>query len=123
MKILLQSTSAQLLQALTEKEKAINDSQEAIRATEEVRRNAEVHESTMVDEFRTLEEGVAKTTGTVTALADSIEGFQRHVLPTFKPSANDISKVTRKLTNKPGGPTHFMASEVWIRSVFPWLYD
>lgn len=113
MKVLLQSTSAQLLQALTEKENAINDSQGAVRSMEEVKQHAEMQETTMVDRLRAFEDVFAQTSGTVTQLADSVEGFQRHVLPTFKPAGTDLSKLTKKLSTEPG-PTQIMVSEVKI---------
>lgn len=111
MKVLLQSTSAQLLQALTEKEKAVNDSQDAMRTVDELKRNAEVQESSIMEQLRDLETVFSKTCGTVTALADSVQGFQRHVLPTFKPAGTDLTKLTQDLSKKPG-PTQRIVSEV-----------
>ncbi|XP_024388399.1 uncharacterized protein [Physcomitrium patens] len=111
MKFLLQSTSAQLLQALAEKEKAVNDSHDTMRTVEELKHNAEVNETCIMEQLRGLKELLSKTSGTVTALADSVEGFQRHVLPTFKPSGTNVTKLTRNLPSKPG-VTELMTSEL-----------
>ncbi|KAG0572821.1 hypothetical protein KC19_VG128000 [Ceratodon purpureus] len=111
MKVLLQSTSAQLLQALTEKEKAVNDSQAAVRTVDELKHNAEVQESSIMEQLRGLETVFSKTCGTVTALANSVQGFQRHVLPTFKPTGTDLTKLAQDLSHKPGS-TQLMVSEL-----------
>lgn len=117
MKFLLQSTSAQLLQALAEKEKAVNDSHDTMRTVEELKHNAEVNETCIMEQLRGLKELLSKTSGTVTALADSVEGFQRHVLPTFKPSGTNVTKLTRNLPSKPG-VTELMTSEVGFEMDF-----
>ncbi|KAL2635075.1 hypothetical protein R1flu_006554 [Riccia fluitans] len=92
LKGLLQSTSSQLLQALNEKEKLVADKDQSVRALEEVRHGAAATESSLRNRLQYLEEMVTKGFTMATSLADSVDAFQRHVLPTFNPSASDLNK-------------------------------
>lgn len=111
MKSLLHSTSCQLHQAVAEKEKVVADSQQALVKLEELKYNAEVAQSSMASRLQGQEDTCMKTSGTLTALADAVERFQRHVLPTFKPLVPDNLKPTHTVSAELG-PNQFMMNEV-----------
>jgi len=111
MKSLLHSTSCQLHQAVAEKEKVVADSQQALVKLEELKYNAEVAQSSMASRLQGQDDTCMKTSGTLTALADAVERFQRHVLPTFKPLVPDNLKPTHTVSAELG-PNQFMMNEV-----------
>lgn len=103
LKGLLQSTSSQLLQALTDKEKLVADKDHSLRALEEVRLGAAESEASLQSRLQHIEGMVTKGFALATSLADSVEAFQRHVLPTFNPSAPDLHKPCKE-AGEPGAP-------------------
>ncbi|KAL3692742.1 hypothetical protein R1sor_006393 [Riccia sorocarpa] len=104
LKGLLQSTSAQLLQALNEKEKLVSEKDQSVRALEEVRHGAATTESSLRNRLQYLEEMLTKGFTMATTLADSVDAFQRHVLPTFNPLASDLYRPPSKEAAEPGAP-------------------
>ncbi|CAK9232493.1 unnamed protein product [Sphagnum troendelagicum] len=111
MKSLLHSTSCQLHQAVAEKEKVVADSQQALVKLEELKYNAEVAQSSMASRLQGQDDTCMKTSGTLTALADAVERFQRHVLPTFKPLVPDNLKPTHTVSAELG-PNQVMMNEL-----------
>lgn len=111
LKGLLQSTSSQLLQALTEKEKVVSEKEQAMQALEEVRHDASVNESNLRTRAQHLDEVVNKSVAMTSALADSIDSFQRHVLPTFNPATLD-GKSSK--ANDPGDTKSLVEEVNWI---------
>ncbi|KAH7296265.1 hypothetical protein KP509_26G016400 [Ceratopteris richardii] len=89
---MLQSTSEQLLQTLSEREQARSQTEQCTRALEELRRASSAQEHHLLQRLQSLEEAFTKGVDAIAALADSVEAFQRHVLPTFKPSALEMNK-------------------------------
>ncbi|BBN06071.1 hypothetical protein MPTK1_3g18140 [Marchantia polymorpha subsp. ruderalis] len=87
LKGLLQSTSSQLLQALNDKEKLVSEKDQSVRVLEEVRHGAAASEASLRNRLQHFEDMVTKGFAMATTLADSVDAFQRHVLPTFNPSA------------------------------------
>eukprot|EP01018_Ginkgo_biloba_P028262 Gb_39211 [translate_table: standard] len=96
LKSMLQNTSGQLLQALSEREQAKAQKEKLARALEESRQTSASQEVGSRERLRAMEEALNVATGMATNLASKIEGFQRHVLPTFKPTGveNKQAKVT-----------------------------
>ncbi|KAG6553028.1 hypothetical protein Mapa_005365 [Marchantia paleacea] len=92
LKGLLQSTSSQLLQALNDKEKLVSEKDQSVRVLEEVRHGAAGSEASLRNRLQHVEDMVTKGFAMATTLADSVDAFQRHVLPTFNPSAPDLNK-------------------------------
>jgi len=111
LKGLLHSTSCQLLQAVAEKEKVVADNQQALVRIEELKNNAEVAQQSMASRLQAKENSCMQTSGTLTALADSVERFQRHVLPTFKPQVPNNLKPTHKVSAEPG-TNQFLMNEL-----------
>ncbi|EFJ15278.1 hypothetical protein SELMODRAFT_422977 [Selaginella moellendorffii] len=102
LKSLLQGTSAQLREVINERDELHIQKEEALRAFEEARHNAGSQESRMADHIRSLEEALCKSTAIVSSLADSVDSFQRHVLPTFKPSGFEVGKLPQKVAPDSG---------------------
>lgn len=111
LKGLLHSTSCQLLQTVAEKEKVVADNQQALVRIEELKNNAEVAQHSMASRLQAEENSCMQTSGTLTTLADSVERFQRHVLPTFKPQVPNNLKPTHKVSAEPG-TNQFLMNEV-----------
>ncbi|CAM6091156.1 unnamed protein product [Calypogeia fissa] len=103
LKGLLQSTSSQLLQALTEKEKVVSEKEQAAQALEEVRLDAATNDADLRARSQHLEEVVNQSVAMTSALADSIDTFQRHVLPTFNPAALEGKSNNKVEVNDPNG--------------------
>ncbi|KAJ7548380.1 hypothetical protein O6H91_07G009900 [Diphasiastrum complanatum] len=102
LKTMLQSTSSQLLQALGEKEQARNHREQSVLALEEAKKNTAAQEASMVGHIQSLEDALSKGAGLVSALANSVHAFQRHVLPTFKPSGFETGKSPPKVVLEAG---------------------
>ncbi|CAM6004348.1 unnamed protein product [Sphagnum balticum] len=111
LKGLLHSTSCQLLQAVAEKEKVVADNQQALVRIDELKNNAEVAQHSMASRLQAEENSCMQTSGTLTALADYVERFQRHVLPTFKPQVPNNLKPTHKVAAEPG-TNQFLMNEL-----------
>ncbi|KAI5084263.1 hypothetical protein GOP47_0000432 [Adiantum capillus-veneris] len=93
---MLQSTSEQLLQTLSEREQARGQKEQCARALEELRRTSSAQEHQLQQRLQSLEEAFTSGVNAVANLADSVDAFQRHVLPTFKPSEFETSKGSLK---------------------------
>lgn len=111
LKGLLQSTSSQLLQALNDKEKLVSEKDQSVRVLEEVRHGAAASEASLRNRLQHFEDMVTKGFAMATTLADSVDAFQRHVLPTFNPSA------TGKETGE-SGAARSLTEEVMLAQVF-----
>lgn len=107
LKRLLEPTSSQLLQALSEKEKAYHERDTATNLMETMKQKIEEKEFSLEDRFRSVEEVLSKSTVMVTNLVGSVDGFQRHVLPTFKPAPHEIAKV-RRMSMDLGSPQRIL---------------
>jgi hypothetical protein len=89
---MLQSTSGQLLQALSEREQARSQKEQCARALEEAKQAAAAKESSLNKQLQSLDEAFRAGVSLAASLADSVDAFQRHVLPTFKPAGFEINK-------------------------------
>ena len=72
-----------------------------------MKQKIEEKEVTLEDGFRTVEEVLSKSTAVVINLVGSVDAFQRHVLPTFKPAPHEIAKV-RRMSMDPGSPQRIL---------------
>lgn len=94
---MLQSTSEQLLQTLSEREQARSQKEHCSRALEELRKTSSAQEIQLKQRLQSLEEAFSNGVGVMATLADTVDAFQRHVLPTFKPSEFEINKSSHKM--------------------------
>ena len=92
LKSMLQSTSGQLLQALSEREQARSQKEHCARALEEAKQAAAAKESSLNKQLQSLDEAFRAGVSLAASLADNVDAFQRHVLPTFKPAGFEINK-------------------------------
>lgn len=92
LKSMLQSTSGQLLQALSEREQARSQKEHCARVLEEIKQTAATQESHLTKRLQSLEDAFKGGLKLAVTLADSVEAFQRHVLPTFKPTGFELKK-------------------------------
>ncbi|MCO5595997.1 hypothetical protein L7F22_050049 [Adiantum nelumboides] len=96
LKGMLQSTSGQLLQALSEREQARSQKEhqkeQCARVLEETKKTAAAQESQLAQRLQSLEEAFKAGLKLSVTLADSVEAFQRQVLPTFKPTGFELKK-------------------------------
>ncbi|KAI5058013.1 hypothetical protein GOP47_0028028 [Adiantum capillus-veneris] len=92
LKGMLQSTSGQLLQALSEREQARSQKEQCARVLEETKKTAAAQDSQLTHRLQSLEEAFKTGLKLAVTLADSVEAFQRHVLPTFKPTGFELKK-------------------------------
>lgn len=97
LKTMLQSTSAQLLQALSEREQARIQKEQCARALDETKEVAAAQQTHLTDRLQSLEDAFNNSLGLAAILADSVDAFQRHVLPTFKPSGLENNKASLKV--------------------------
>eukprot|EP01018_Ginkgo_biloba_P034938 Gb_00220 [translate_table: standard] len=93
LKSMLQTTSGQMMQALSEREQVKNQKEQLSRALDETRQNAANQEAHLTERIRAMEEAVNMAGSIAMTLADNVDGFQRHVLPTFKPTGIENKKV------------------------------
>ncbi|KAH7435598.1 hypothetical protein KP509_06G071300 [Ceratopteris richardii] len=92
LKNMLQSTSGQLLQALSEREQARSQKEQCAKVLDETKKTAAAQENQLAQRLQALEESFKTGLNLASALADSVEAFQRHVLPTFKPTGFEPKK-------------------------------
>lgn len=108
---LLQPTTSQLLQAVSEKTQAIAERDKAILEMENMRNilNQDNEETKRLHTFQDL---LDKSTSMVTTIIGLVEAFQKHVLPTFRPTPYEIDKF-RQMASKAGSQEKII-NEVWI---------
>jgi hypothetical protein len=108
---LLQPTTSQLLQAVTEKTQAIAERDQAVLEMENMR-NILNQDNEETKRLHTVQDLLDKSTSMVTTIIDSVEAFQKHVLPTFRPTPYEINKF-RQMASKAGSQERIV-NEVWI---------
>eukprot|EP01018_Ginkgo_biloba_P028510 Gb_30193 [translate_table: standard] len=108
LKFVLQTTSGQMMQALSEREQEKNQKEQLSRALDETRKNDANQEARFTERIRPMEEAVNMVAGIAMTLADNMDGFQRHVLPTFKPTGIENKKVV---------PDHIIEGKVLLEQL------
>ncbi|KAJ7530386.1 hypothetical protein O6H91_14G002300 [Diphasiastrum complanatum] len=93
---MLHSTSSQLLQALGEREHARNEQEEVLNFLEHAEQSTASQKNQMAEHIRFLEDTLTKNVGLLKTMANSVEAFQHHVLPTFKLSGFEDEKLSSK---------------------------
>ncbi|KAJ7530384.1 hypothetical protein O6H91_14G002300 [Diphasiastrum complanatum] len=96
LKSMLHSTSSQLLQALGEREHARNEQEEVLNFLEHAEQSTASQKNQMAEHIRFLEDTLTKNVGLLKTMANSVEAFQHHVLPTFKLSGFEDEKLSSK---------------------------
>eukprot|EP01018_Ginkgo_biloba_P024950 Gb_14766 [translate_table: standard] len=86
LKSILQTTLGQMMQALSKREQVKNQK-------EQTRQNVANQEAHFIERIRAMEEAVNMVDNIVMTLADNVDGFQHHVLPSFKPTGIENKKV------------------------------
>lgn len=92
LKVQLQTTNGKLEQAVFEKDHACADKERAMSSLAEAKQTSASHEKAIVERLRSLEDAFSKGSELATSIADSVEVFQRHVLPTFRSNNPDPTK-------------------------------
>ncbi|XP_024391089.1 uncharacterized protein [Physcomitrium patens] len=106
LKGLLEPTSSSLSQALAEKDKIVNEKEQLLAEVERMRKTTEDDENTHGGRVQILETIIAKSQAMTSTILQSVEAFQRHVLPNFKVVNGQINKSSK--ANDPDGPNKLL---------------
>lgn len=96
MKGLLEPANTKLAQAVAEKDKVVNENEQLMAEMEKMKKAIHDEEACYDGRLRNLESVILKSTTMASNIFQSVEAFQRHVLPNFRAIPNQKNKSPKK---------------------------
>ena len=92
LKGMLEPAASSLSQAVSEKDKVLSERGQLVAEIERLRKTIDDEEDTYGGRMRNLESIMQKSTAMATSILQSVEAFQKHVLPNFRVIPTQINK-------------------------------
>lgn len=104
LKGMLEPAASNLAQAVSEKDKVLGDRGQLVAEIETMRKTIDDEEIAYGGRMRSLESVMHKSTAMASSILQSVEAFQKHVLPNFKVVPTQIFNKSQKTCDS-DGPT------------------
>lgn len=93
---LLEPAASSLAQAVAEKDKVVNEKEQLVAEMEKMQKTIGDEEASYGGRLRSLESAMFRSTAMASNILQSVEAFQRHVLPNFRAIPNQKNKSPKK---------------------------
>jgi maltooligosyltrehalose synthase len=92
LKAMLEPAASSLAQAVSEKDKALSDREQLVAEIQTMRKTIDDEGTTFGGRMKSLESAMHKSTAMASSILQSVEAFQKHVLPNFRVVPTQINK-------------------------------
>lgn len=99
---LLEPSALSLAQVVAEKDKLVSEKEQLLGEIEKMRKSIDGEEATFGGRLRSLESTMLTSTAMATNILQSVEAFQRHVLPSFRAIPNQKNGKSPKISDSDG---------------------